>query len=174
MKEKAPNNAASATPEAVAAVNRLAGVVEPHGSRRGRLAKCQATRKDGQPCGAGTTARSGYTKCFFHSEEHLVPMAEKRAAWTKGGLVATRQFALPNAPGQDLRTPEQITAAATETANRVMRGELAPGIAMALSALYGVALRAFDADVARRLYELEAALAERAKPVAGKRLESVT
>jgi hypothetical protein len=165
---KSPEKPTSGESKACEAVQRLETMVKPHGWRHGLT--CQGTKKDGRPCGAGATLASGGTRCFFHSEN--VPEEVKRAAVVKGGLMATRQFALPQAPDLALSTPEEITAAATETANRVQRGELAPSIAMALSSLFGVALRSFEMSVARRLAEMESALASRARPVGGFLVES--
>lgn len=125
--------------------------LERASGRRGP--RCQALRRDGAPCGASASLASGGTKCFFHDE--AVSPDRKLDAVTRGGLASTRQYVIPTAPDPDLTTPEAIGTAIRETAGQVKRGELAPSVGVALTGLYNASLRAFEANVWRRVEELE-------------------
>jgi hypothetical protein len=163
---EARNKSTSPAPTATPAVERLvAGPLVRQGAYLGP--KCQGTKNDGTPCTAGSTMKSGYTRCFWHS----APEAERRAAVLRGGLASANRFTLPDSPDPDLSTPQSITEAIVETAGQVKRGELAPSVGIALNGLYRAALASFDANVAAKLYELETALASRARPIEGTRVE---
>jgi hypothetical protein len=116
---------------------------------------CQALTKAGKPCGAGATASSAYARCFHHDES--LPRSDKLAAVTRAVLIATRSYVGGVRPGTSLSlaTPDQIEKAIEETAGRLLRGDLAPSIAVALTGLYHAALRAFEMNIARRVAELE-------------------
>jgi hypothetical protein len=79
--------------------------------------------------------------------------------------MAPRLGVVPHAPNPALRSPENISAFIEETAGQARRGEIAPSIAMALVSAANAALRAHEADLGRRLTELEHLAASRAKPV---------
>ena len=86
-------------------------------------------------------------------------LLHRKQSWARsGGFAATgtRSAVLPDASDPDLDTPNKITAAIETTAGPLVRGEIAPSIAVALNALYGSALRAYDSALGRRLSELEA------------------
>jgi hypothetical protein len=52
----------------------------------------------------------------------------------------------------------------------VLRGEITPSIAVALTGLANAALRAFEMNLGLRLAQLEELMASRARPVAGRLL----
>jgi hypothetical protein len=162
---QAGNLQASSAPQALDAVEQLATKAL---RRRYRGPTCQALTKAGKPCGAGATASSAYTRCFHHDES--IARSEKLAAVTRGGLIATRSYAIPEAPDPELATPDQIEKAIEETAGRVLRGDLAPSIAVALTGLYNAALRTFEMNIARRVAELEQLAASRAKGITSRRI----
>jgi hypothetical protein len=126
---------------------------------------CTALKRNGEPCNGGATAASGYQTCPWHSPDTT---EDQKLAWaTKGGYAATRGTVIPDAPDPELREPEQITAFITETAGRVLRGEIAPAVGVALTGLARAALSAFEMNLARRLAQLEELAVSRAKPVPG-------
>jgi hypothetical protein len=164
--EKRSNFQASTAPEAPGTVERLSATIP---KRKWNGPTCTATNKQGQVCGSGATISSGRRFCFHHDPE--IAPSVKLAAVTRGGLIATRQYALPDAPDPDLSSPDQIEKAIKETAGRVTRGELAPSVAVALTGLFNAALRSYEMSIARRLADLEALAASRARAVQGTRLE---
>ncbi len=114
--------------------------------------RCQGTRKDGSPCNATPTARSGYRFCAWHSPD--IPQEEK-AEWAQRGGLASRPTVLPEAADIRLRTPDGCMAILEETASQVRRGELASNVANSIGYLVSVAVKVVEVTISDRLDRLE-------------------
>jgi hypothetical protein len=174
MATSRPENRKSASPPAAPTAQPLAPALLERASaaaaRRG--ATCEGRRQDGGACGMSATLASGSKWCIRHSPDIS---DDQRLAWvTRGGYVATgsRSAVLaPETPDPDLSSPEAIADVIKTTAGQLRRGELAPSIAVALTGLLNTSLRAYEANVARRLLDLEKLAADRARRVPAVRLE---
>jgi len=116
------------------------------------LPRCQGTRKDGSPCNAAPTARSGYQFCAWHQPD--IPEEEKLAWASKGGL-ASRPAVLPEAADIRLRTPDGCMAILEETASQVRRGELATNVGNSIAYIVSVAVKVVEVTISDRLDKLE-------------------
>jgi hypothetical protein len=127
-----------------------------------RRATCQGTRLDGGACGMTATLASGGSWCIRHSPDIS---DEQRLVWVqRGGYAATRSAALPpDTPDPEIDNPDKIATVLKETAGQLRRGEISPSIAVALTGLLNTALRSYEASLGRRLADLEALAASRAK-----------
>jgi hypothetical protein len=157
-----PKNRSSAPPSSGAPPEPLA--LAPFHRSSGPT--CGSLKRNGEPCQAGATASSGYQFCPWHDPE---TQEDQKIAWaTRGGYAATRGTVVPDAPDPELQEPEQIMAFVQQTAGRVLRGEIAPAVGVALTGLARAALGAFEMNLARRLAQLEEVAAGRAKPIGAK------
>jgi hypothetical protein len=160
MSPETPKNASAADTSSGAPPEPLALV-----SRRPPGPSCKGLKRNGEPCQGGATASSGYQYCPWHDPE---TQEDQKIAWaTRGGYAATRGTVIPDAPDPELQESEQITAFIKETAGRVLRGEIAPAVGVALTGLARAALSAFEMNLARRLAQLEELAAARAKQIKG-------
>jgi hypothetical protein len=121
---------------------------------------CAATNKRGLPCGAH--AMAGAEHCWVHNPD--VPQDTKLAAFTRGGLHATRATRMPtDAHDPSLQTPAEVTRYLEGLAGRLERGELPSRVGSSLVSLAAAALKAHEMNIAQRLAELEELVASRAK-----------
>src|SRR5262249_27072428 len=117
---------------------------------RRRWQSCQSTRKtDGDPCRAGATARSGYTRCPFHED---LPEDVKLGWRAKSLAVLASKRIVPSAPHPHV-DPAGVAVFAAEVSGRLLRGEITASTAHALNMLAKTAMSAHEAA---KLVELEA------------------
>jgi hypothetical protein len=67
--------------------------------------------------------------------------------------VIARQMVVPNAPDPALSSPQLVTVFVEETSGRLLRGEITPSTAVALTALAKAALSAYEANLGAKLAE---------------------
>jgi hypothetical protein len=116
------------------------------------IPRCQGVRRDGSPCNASPTAKSGYRFCPWHQPD--IPEDEKLSWASKGGL-ASRPSVLPEAADIRLHSPEGCMAILEETASQVRRGELSPNVANSIGYLVSVAVKVVEVTLSDRLDKLE-------------------
>jgi hypothetical protein len=150
----------SASPPTAPPAQPLPALLDRAAARRG--AKCEGTRQDGGACGMTASLSSGSRFCIRHDPDIS---DEQRLSWVRqGGYAATRSSALPpDTPDPEIDNPDKIANVLKETAGQLRRGEISPSIAVALTGLLNTALRSYEASLGRRLNDLEALAASRAK-----------
>ncbi len=126
------------------------------------MAKCSATRRDGQPCGA--EAQAGRAVCFFHDPDRAdaAKTAQSRGGSSKATLQVARAWR--GRPGEvtviKSPTTEEIVSLICDTIDEVKVGAIDTKVATAVGYLSNVLLKALEYDALNeRLQAIEEALA---------------
>jgi hypothetical protein len=132
------------------------------------MAQCNATRKDGQPCGA--EAQVGRAVCFFHDPDRSGDRkdAQSRGGSAKNTLQVVRPWRGREGEVTVIKSPttEEIVSLIADTIDEVKVGAIDPKIANAVGYLSGVLLKALEYDALNeRLQAIEEAIGMNAKGV---------
>lgn len=115
---------------------------------------CQAVKSDGGKCQARPVA--GSSCCFFHDPGKS---AEREGARRAGGLRNKLAVLASTTPDARLVDARDVAKLLTRTINQVLRGEIDPKVANAVSGLGGLLMKALhETEIESRLAALEAAV----------------
>ena len=130
------------------------------------MAKCRATRKDGDPCRA--EAQSGSDFCFFHDPAKEVERHDAKVAGGKTGKLATLPAVKPwrGVAGEvdvlKAVSPVELVDLLCNTIDDVRIGAIDPKVANAVGYLTGVIVKVQELEaVVERLSAIEEALKAR-------------
>lgn len=125
------------------------------------MTKCNATRRDGQPCGA--EAQTGRVTCFFHDPDRSGDRkdAQSRGGSSKATLQVVRAWRGREGEVTVIKSPttEEIVSLICDTIDEVKVGAIDTKVATAVGYLSGVLLKALEYDALNeRLQAIEETL----------------
>jgi NAD(P)-dependent dehydrogenase (short-subunit alcohol dehydrogenase family) len=127
-------------------------------ARPQRNGRCAGTTRDGKPCPA--QAQTG-AYCYWHNPE--ISEAEKNAARARGHRAA-KQARLPlKFTKADYTSADGARKVLEEASDLVRSGKLPVSVANAVAKLAGIALKASEVALGKRLAEVEREIKARAK-----------
>ena len=130
------------------------------------MAKCRATRKDGDPCRAEAQSRSDF--CFFHDPEKEVERHDAKVAGGNTGKLATLPAVKPwrGVAGEvdvlKAVSPVELVDLLCNTIDDVRIGAIDPKVANAVGYLAGIIVKVQELEaVVERLSAIEEVLRAR-------------
>ena len=117
---------------------------------------CTATTKAGTLCSAPAMIEG--ERCVAHSPKYS---DEQRKVWRQRGRIAQRRAARAPFDPADFSTAKGARRALEHAADAVRAERMTVSVANAVAKLAGAAIRASEAEVSRRLADLEKRLSER-------------